>query len=468
MTKQTCTTRALGGRRGASARAPRPWSSPDCWRGSRRPYGRAMRSTVRRGLSAGALALACLADRRGRRTRGTTAASSAFSTAALAAAAPPAGFQESIVWSGLSNPTAIRFADDGRVFVAEQGGLIKVFDSLDDPTRDDLRRSPRERPLVLGPRPARHGARPGVHDRAARTSTCSTRTTRAIGGSRPTWGDACPTPPGATRRRLRRQRSALAAERAGRRRCSSTTGASSTRATRSARSRSARTARSTPRRGDGASFTFADYGQDGNPVNPCGDPAGDPDDPTPPTAEGGALRSQDIRTTGDPTGLDGTIIRINPDTGAAMPDNPNAASADANTRRIIAHGFRNPFRFTFRPGHERSLRRRRRLEHLGGDRPRPERRGARRELRLALLRGRGPACRPTTSSTSTSASPLQPPAALHRAALHLQPLREGRRRDLPDRHLVDLRARVLRRRHVPEPRTTARCSSPTTRATASG
>ena len=33
-----------------------------------------------------------------------------------------------------------------------------------------------------------------------------------------------------------------------------------------------------------------------------------------------------------------------------MPDNPNAASSDPNTRRIIAHGLRNPFRFTFRPG----------------------------------------------------------------------------------------------------------------------
>ena len=26
--------------------------------------------------------------------------------------------------------------------------------------------------------------------------------------------------------------------------------------------------------GDGASFNFVDYGQDGNPVNPCGDPPG--------------------------------------------------------------------------------------------------------------------------------------------------------------------------------------------------
>ena len=52
--------------------------------------------------------------------------------------------------------------------------------------------------------------------------------------------------------------------------------------------------------GDGASFNGPDYGQLGGtqrltaatPVNPCGDPPN----------EGGALRSQDIRTTSDPTG----------------------------------------------------------------------------------------------------------------------------------------------------------------------
>ena len=54
--------------------------------------------------------------------------------------------------------------------------------------------------------------------------------------------------------------------------------------------------------------------------------------------------------TSDPVGLDGTIIRIDPATGAGVSDNPLAASADANARRIVAYGFRNPFRFTFRPG----------------------------------------------------------------------------------------------------------------------
>jgi glucose/arabinose dehydrogenase len=52
--------------------------------------------------------------------------------------------------------------------------------------------------------------------------------------------------------------------------------------------------------GDGASFNFADWGQDGAPVNPCGDPPGGVGAAlSPPTAEGGALRSQDLRTLAD-------------------------------------------------------------------------------------------------------------------------------------------------------------------------
>src|SRR5918994_5429032 len=103
--------------------------------------------------------------------------------------------------------------------------------------------------------------------------------------------------------------------------------------------------------GDGASFNFADYGQDGSPRNPCGDPGGPIGGAlAPPTAEGGALRSQDIRSSGDPTGLDGAILRVDPDTGAALPSNPNASSSDPGARRIVAHGLRNPFRITVRPG----------------------------------------------------------------------------------------------------------------------
>jgi PKD repeat protein/glucose/arabinose dehydrogenase len=110
--------------------------------------------------------------------------------------------------------------------------------------------------------------------------------------------------------------------------------------------------------GDGASFTGPDYGQRGGtltdtptPVNPCGDPPGGPGDkPSPPDAEGGALRSQDLRAPGDPVTLDGTVLRLDPDTGAAWPANALIGSADPNARRIIGYGLRNPFRFTIRPG----------------------------------------------------------------------------------------------------------------------
>ena len=87
------------------------------------------------------------------------------------------------------------------------------------------------------------------------------------------------------------------------------------------------------------------------PVNPCGDPPGAPGTAlTSPTAEGGSLRSQDLRTAGDPVGLDGTIMRVDPDTGAGWPTNALAGNPDANARRIIGYGLRNPFRFTIRPG----------------------------------------------------------------------------------------------------------------------
>ena len=46
------------------------------------------------------------------------------------AATLPAGFSESIVFSGLTEPTSVHFSPDGRVFVTEKSGLIKVFASL--------------------------------------------------------------------------------------------------------------------------------------------------------------------------------------------------------------------------------------------------------------------------------------------------------------------------------------------------
>ena len=43
------------------------------------------------------------------------------------AAVLPAGFVESVVASGLSAPTAMAFTPDGRIFVTEQGGQLRVI-----------------------------------------------------------------------------------------------------------------------------------------------------------------------------------------------------------------------------------------------------------------------------------------------------------------------------------------------------
>src|SRR4249920_778364 len=89
--------------------------------------------------------------------------------------------------------------------------------------------------------------------------------------------------------------------------------------------------------------------------------------------------------------LNGKILRIDPH--GATPGaysipagNPYATSGSAR-HEIWASGFRNPWRFV-RRRHRGSDRRRRRRAHLGGDRPGAgARHRARRQLRLAGLRG---------------------------------------------------------------------------------
>src|SRR5262245_3773838 len=50
----------------------------------------------------------------------------AFATGAEGATLP-SGFTESLIASGLNNPTAMQFAPDGRLFVCEQGGRLRVI-----------------------------------------------------------------------------------------------------------------------------------------------------------------------------------------------------------------------------------------------------------------------------------------------------------------------------------------------------
>src|SRR5213078_211761 len=89
----------------------------------------------------------------------------------------------------------------------------------------------------------------------------------------------------------------------------------------------------------------------GDQANPCGDPPAPAGTAlSPPTAEGGALRSQSVRRTDGPATLNGAVLRIDPATGAGGSGNPFFPSADENARRVVAYGLRHPFRITQRPG----------------------------------------------------------------------------------------------------------------------
>jgi PKD repeat protein len=280
---------------------------------------------------------------------------------AAGAATLPAGFTETTVFSGLTNPTVVRFASDGRVFVAEKRGVIKVFDSLSDSTPTvfaDLNVNVYnfwDRGLLGMALAPNFPTNPYVYVLYTYDHVLGSAAPAPRWGTSGVYSDPCPSPPGATddgcvvSGRLSRLQAAG----------NVMTGAEQVLVEDWCQQYPSHSIGTVEfgrdgalyaSGGDGASFNFVDYGQDGAPLNPCGDPpTGSGGTLTPPTAEGGALRSQDLRTTADPTSLDGTIIRVDPATGAARSDNPLASSPDPNARRIVAYGQRNPFRFTFRP-----------------------------------------------------------------------------------------------------------------------
>jgi glucose/arabinose dehydrogenase len=265
-----------------------------------------------------------------------------------ALAALPEGFVNTVVFSGLEEPTALAFAPDGRVFVTEQAGLVKVFDGVTDTTPDvfaDLQATVHnvgERGLLgLAINPD-FPADPYVHVVYSHDAP--------IGGTAPHWNDAC----GATGRyctasgrlsRLRAEGNHMvgAEEVLIEDWCSSS------------RYHSVAGIAFGPEGalyvGGGEGGSSSDYGQEGDPPNPCGDPpVAVGETPSPPNAQGGSLRAQDLRTPGDPVTLDGSLIRVDPATGAAWPGNPLVSDPDANAKRILAHGLRVPFRLAFRPG----------------------------------------------------------------------------------------------------------------------
>ena len=245
------------------------------------------------------------------------------------------GVQQEVAWQGLTVPTAVRFAPDGRVFIAEKSGIVKVFDSIADTTPTvfaDLRAKvdPTADNGLLGLAidpgfPAKpyvyvaYVTKPSVFCAGYQCQGYGGRIARLkADGDQAVSEDVlvqggCFALQGHTTDHLEFGRDGALYASAG----------------------------------DGAAQSFTDYGQTGNVC-------GDPDQPagtslTPPTSEGGSLRAQDARTPGDPQTLDGTILRIDPATGDGLPDNPFASSPDPMARRIVAYGLRNPYRFTIRP-----------------------------------------------------------------------------------------------------------------------
>jgi PKD repeat protein len=290
------------------------------------------------------------------------AAAIAMSMASSPASAStlPSGFSDTVVFSGLAAPTNVRFASDGRVFVAQKTGVVKEFDNLSDPTATtviDLSAEVHDYwdrgllGLALDPN---FPSSPYIYLLEAYDAL--------PGGTAPRWGDACPTPPGANTDGCTISGRLLKVTLSG------------NTATNVQVLIKDQWCQQYPSHsigdlnfgadgalyvsgGDGASFTFVDYGQGGGsagsptPKNVCGDPPGGVGGSmSPPTAEGGSLRSQSLRRpSGQPVLLNGAVLRVDPATGNGLPDNPNAGSSDPNARRIVAYGLRNPFRFAIRP-----------------------------------------------------------------------------------------------------------------------
>ena len=259
------------------------------------------------------------------------------------------GFEDVAVATGLTQPTVVKFAANGKMFVGQKDGRIFVYDSVDDTSATlfaDLRTQVMnfwDRGLLGLAVDPNYPATPHVF-------VLYTWDVDSLSGTAPRWNDACADATGngcVVYARLSRL----------------TDMGSSGPTTSSEQVLLAGWGNQFPSHtigslnfgpdgalylssGEGANFNAEDWGQWGG--NPLGDPPGG--SMSPPSARGGALRSQSLRRpAGDPILLNGTILRVDKTNGAHLPDNPLASNPNANAKRIIASGLRNPFRFTIHP-----------------------------------------------------------------------------------------------------------------------
>jgi glucose/arabinose dehydrogenase len=279
----------------------------------------------------------------------------------------PAGFEETTVLPGVGKPQDIAIAPNGRVFVAEKTGLIKTYSSIDDTTPAtfaDLRAKVHNfggRGLLSIVADPKFGASGSNFVYVFYTMDAP------IGGTPPVYGgglfDACPEaydgqdgdldkpgaqtigwvdncPVGSRISRLTVSGETMTTEKVlVEDFCQQFAGHGGGGLAFDKDGKLIASA------SDGSTSQFWDWGQSGSPKNPCGDPPGGVGASlTRPTSEGGRLRAQDIRTTADPLGLSGSVIRIDPATGKA------ADGSTSNSKRIVAYGLRDATKLAVRPG----------------------------------------------------------------------------------------------------------------------
>jgi glucose/arabinose dehydrogenase len=292
----------------------------------------------------------------------------AFAAPAAHASVLPTGFQDTEVFTGLNEPTKLRFAPDGKVFIAERKGKILVYDSLSDST-PTLFADISEKAYDRGDRGILGMALDPKFDEGRPYVYVLYTYNHLLGDPEPppkwkgpsTEGDPCPPleeegeeegnaidcPASGRLVRLTAEGDHAKKEVAGKPFeevlvedwCQQFDSHSIGDLQFDSEGNLYASA------GEGADYVSPDYGQSGMPEpNECGDPPGKVGEALKiPTAEGGSLRSQNSKS------LDGKVIRVDPDTGKGLPGNPLYASANENEKRIVAKGFRNPFRFTIDP-----------------------------------------------------------------------------------------------------------------------